>query len=178
MTARVVVLDVTVLEAAHLSGMVRQFVDLLDATTADGVEADPAVARLVPDAYRDDPEASAEFRRLTGGDLLARRRTDAEVLLATLSPAGSGMPGVPLDPTTLDPQTLDEETAHAPMVVTLDLDETAAWMRSLTALRLVLASRLGIETEADHDVDDPRFGVYEWLGYRLEGLIDAADRVG
>ena len=178
MTARVVVLDVTVLEAAHLSAMVRQFIDLLEATTADEIEIDPAVARLVPDAYRGDPEASAEFRRLTGGDLLARRKTDAEVVLATLSPSGPTVAGAYLDPTELDPPSLDERTANAPMVVTLDQAETAAWMRTLTALRLVLASRLGIETDADHDIDDPRFGVYEWLGYRLEGLIDAADRVG
>ena len=178
MSARVIVLEVTVLEAAHLSTMVRQFIGLLDATAADGAEADPAVARLVPDAYRDDPEASAEFRRLTGDDLLTRRRSDAELVLATLSPAGSGATGTPLDPTGLDPRSIDDDTAHAPMVVTLDLEETAAWLRSLTAVRLVLASRLGIETETDHDIDDPRFGVYEWLGYRLEGLIEAADRVG
>ena len=43
-------------------------------------------------------------------------------------------------------------------------------MRTLTAIRLVIASRLGIEDEDDRDEDDPRFGVYDWLGYRLEGL--------
>jgi hypothetical protein len=38
----------------------------------------------------------------------------------------------------------------------------------------VLATRLDIQSEADHDVEDPRFGVYEWLGYRLDGLVQAA----
>ena len=44
----------------------------------------------------------------------------------------------------------------------------------LAAIRLVLATRLGIRSEEDHDVDDPRFGIYDWLGYRLDGLVQAA----
>lgn len=166
MTARVVVLEVSLLEAAHLAGMVRQFVDLLEATdTAEATPGDPAVARLVPDAYTDDAEASAEFRRLTSSDLLGRRRQDAEIVLATLS--DDGVPD--------DPALLDEAHAARTLIITLDDDETSAWMRTLTSLRLVLASRLDIESEDDHDDDDPRFGVYEWLGVRLEGLIHAAD---
>ena len=51
----------------------------------------------------------------------------------------------------------------------LSPDDARAWMRTLAAIRLVVASRLGIETEDDHDEDDPRFGVYDWLGYRLDG---------
>ena len=44
----------------------------------------------------------------------------------------------------------------------------------LAAIRLVLATRLGIRSEEDHDEDDPRFGIYDWLGYRLDGLVQAA----
>ncbi len=40
--------------------------------------------------------------------------------------------------------------------------------------RLVLATRLGIRSDDDHDPADPRFGVYDWLGYRLDGLVQAA----
>ena len=59
--------------------------------------------------------------------------------------------------------------------VTLDHDGAAAWLRTLTALRLVLASRLGIAHEDDHDEADPRFGIYDWLGYRLDSLVRALD---
>ncbi len=38
-----------------------------------------------------------------------------------------------------------------------------------------IAERLGIESDDDHDPDDARFGVYDWLGYRLELVIEAAD---
>jgi hypothetical protein len=41
-------------------------------------------------------------------------------------------------------------------------------------VRLVMATRLGITTEEEQD-DDPRFGVYNWLGFRLEGLLQAID---
>ncbi|MFG6502352.1 DUF2017 family protein [Microbacterium sp. P05] len=166
MTERLVVLHVTLIEAAHLTALVQQFIELLENSSSDDAPADPAVARLVPDAYRDDPEAAAEFRRLTSADLLGRRRTDAGLVLATLT----------VDGAELDPAELEESTAANTTIVTLDDGETAAWMRTLTALRLVLASRLGIESEEDTDADDPRFGIYDWLGYRLEGLIDAAER--
>ena len=53
-----------------------------------------------------------------------------------------------------------------------------AWLRTLTALRLVIANRLGIESDDDtHDPEDPRYGVYDWLGYRLDGLVRAADEL-
>jgi hypothetical protein len=59
--------------------------------------------------------------------------------------------------------------------IALDEDGVRAWMRTLTAIRLVIASRLGIEDEDDRDEADPRFGVYDWLGYRLEGLLQASE---
>jgi kynurenine formamidase len=53
--------------------------------------------------------------------------------------------------------------------------ENLRGIESLAAVRLVLASRLGIERPEDHDAEDPRFGIYDWLGYRLDGLIRAVD---
>nr|WP_246383526.1 DUF2017 family protein [Microbacterium proteolyticum] len=123
---------------------------------------DPAVTRLLPDAYPDDQAASREFRRLTGGDLLERRGQDAATVLRTL-----GIDGADLDPTS-DPD--------ATIAVALGEGEALAWMRTLSAVRLVLATRLGIQTEDDHQPDDPRFGVYDWIGYRLDGLMIALDR--
>ena len=161
MTERIVVLELARLEAAHLTDLIEQFAALLDGGTGD----DPAVARLVPDAYRDDPDSSAEFRRLTEDDLLQRRRDDVRDVLATLLVDGA--------PLTID--TVDDETATTSMTVPLDESQSAAWLRTLAALRLVLASRLEITDEGDHDETDPRFGVYDWIGYRLEGLLQALD---
>ena len=38
-----------------------------------------------------------------------------------------------------------------------------------------LATRLGVAEADDHDSADPRFGIYDWLGYRLDGLVGALD---
>jgi hypothetical protein len=158
---RSVALELTRIEAAHLAGLVSQFIDLLeDSSSASG---DPAVARLVPDAYRDDADAAREFRDLTEDDILARRRSDAGTVLASLSEAAQ----IPDDP---DSPLLVEATA-----VRLDPESVQAWLRTLAAIRLVLATRLDIQQADDHDDDDPRFGIYDWLGYRLHGLVTAVE---
>jgi len=159
---RVVVLELTRMEAAHLSGLVTQFAELMeDAASAAG---DPAIARLVPDAYADDAGASADFRAMTEGDLLERRRQDAGIVLGSLSEA-SALP---------DEAAPDDERLMELVELRLETETLRAWLRCLAAIRLVLATRLDIRSEEDHDVDDPRFGIYEWLGYRLDGLVQAA----
>lgn len=155
--APIVVIELSRLEAAHLGGLVRQFIELLDQGSTD----DPAVGRLVPDAYSEDEEAAREFRRMTENDLLGARRADAEVVLEAVGDE--------------DPADLSEQHAFDPIVVRLDPVQSTAWLRTLAAVRLVLASRLGIRSEDDHDDKDPRFGIYDWLGYRLEGLVHALD---
>ncbi|WP_279366856.1 DUF2017 family protein [Microbacterium testaceum] len=155
MSERVVVLEISGLEALHLAGIVGQFRDLLADSRAG---EDPAVERLLPDAYPDDAAASREFRRLTGGDLLERRSQDVATVLHTL-----GLDGADLDP-------------DATIAVALGETEALAWMRTLSALRLVMATRLGIQNDDDHDPEDPRYGVYDWIGYRLDGLVAALDR--
>lgn len=162
MSARIVMLEIARLEAAHLAGMVGQFAELLrDTAPGDG---DPAVARLVPSAYADDEDAAEEFRSLTRSDLLDRRATDAAVVLASLQEAAQ-IPGDPDDPALLEQ-----------VDVRLDPDTAQAWLRTLAAIRLVLAARLGVLEADEHEHDDPRFGVYDWIGYRLDGLVTALDR--
>jgi len=39
----------------------------------------------------------------------------------------------------------------------------------------VLADRLGVTDEEQRGDGDARFGVYEWIGYRLEMLVQALD---
>jgi hypothetical protein len=153
-------MELTLLEAAHLTDLVAQFEELVQERAAD----DPAVRRLVPDAYRDDPEAAAEFRGLTQDDLLSRRATDAGVVRASLRKDGRE----------LDPALLDRTEAEDSLVVELGPETAGAWLRTLAALRLVLAERLGIADE-EQDDDDPRYGVYEWIGYRLDILVRALE---
>lgn len=154
MNDRIIVLEISRLEALHLAGIVGQFADLVvDARRDD----DPAIGRLMPDVYPDDDAASREFRRLTADDMLTRRGDDARTLLSTLGAEG----------TALDPES-DPDTTIA---VALSENEALSWLRTLSAVRLVLAERLGIQDEDDHQPDDPRFGIYDWIGYRLDGLV-------
>ena len=114
---------------------------------------DPALARLLPDAHREDPEASQEFRRYTESDLRAGKRGSATVVLAGLAPlVGTGG------------------------TLVLDRDEADAWLGTLNDLRLVLGTRLEVteDTELDPRPDDPRaqaLQVYSWLGWLQESLL-------
>ena len=161
MNNRIIVVEVARLEAAHLASLVGQFADLLRDSAPD--DADPAVVRLVPSAYTDDEEAAREFRSLTRADLLDRRATEAGVVLASLHDAAR----ISDDPD--DPALLEQ------VEIRLDPGTAQAWLRTLAAVRLVLAARLGVLEADDHDQDDPRFGVYDWIGYRLDGLVAALD---
>lgn len=155
MSEKMLMLTMTRIEVEHLEDLVRQFADLVNGTPSD----DPAVERLAPDVYPDDPDASSEFRSLTRGDLLHRRARDASMVRRALEKV-------------TDSSETDE---FAPVDLPLDEEATEAWLRTLTALRLVIASRLGISAETQHDPEDPRFAVFDWLGYRLDGLVAAAD---
>lgn len=159
-------LALSVIEAAHLTDLVEQFIELLEGTIDAEALTDPAIARLVPDAYRGDAEAAAEFRRLTQDDLLDRRRDDAALMLGSLQPRGER----------LIPAGLSDREARAEIDLPLDQTAVAAWLRTLTAVRLVMAVRLEIGDDDPDDADDPRLGLYNWLGYRLELLLRAIDR--
>lgn len=135
-------------EVAALRELLSQFLELLD---SGSVSSDPALGRLAPRAYHDDEHADREFRRLTEGDLMTRRRTDAETVNTSLG------------------------TTDTRLEVVMDEQEAETWMRTLSAMRLVLAERLGITSDDAQHAHDPNYGVYEWLGYRLELLVDAFD---
>lgn len=115
---------------------------------------DPALARLLPDAYGDDDEAAADFRRYTEGDLRGGKRAHAEALLASLEPhSGGGR-------------------------VLLDRAAQDAWLGCLNDLRLVLGTRLEVteDTELNPASQDPReqaLQVYGWLGFVQESLLEA-----
>lgn len=204
---RALILTITRIEADYLRDLVEQFISLLDdygdeqpadsanpATSDSTAESlvgafggtsetpdDPAIARLMPDAYEGDDAASADFRRHTENELVARRVRDAKRVLAGLD-VSLNEPVTSRTPPTAAANSEDAAALRAqePFDVVLDAADGDAWMRTLAAVRLVVASRLGIETEEDDAAaraadDDGRFGVYDWLGYRLEGLVQAID---
>jgi hypothetical protein len=162
-------LEVGAEEAAIIRTLIGQLLDLIgepapphgfeglpDLALSENTEApeDPALARLFPDAYRDDDEASAEFRRYTEAALRDGKREAARTVLETLRDGGEVM---------------------------LDADQAQAWLRSLNDVRLALGVRLDItedtlERMRDFDWSDPRyagFAAYDWLTYLQESLVHA-----
>lgn len=121
---------------------------------------DPALARLFPDAYAGGAEAS-QFRRVTEQGLLNRKLQDALAVTAEL-----GLGRAPAEGDTPDPVEVRVTPATLP-----------AWVRTLTALRLAIAARIGLATEDDHerllDSDETRGTVlvYDWLAAILESIL-------
>ncbi|PZT71988.1 MULTISPECIES: DUF2017 domain-containing protein [unclassified Streptomyces] len=144
--------------------------DPLAALFAEGPSeppADPALARLFPEAYGDGDDelraASAEFRRFTENDLRTRKREDALAVVRTLdalTPAG-------------------DQAA----VLTLNAEECRNWLRSLNDLRLTIGTRLEVTDEddgeegslyrlPDSDPRKPMVMAYLWLGALQETLVE------
>jgi hypothetical protein len=171
-------------EARLLAGLVGQVAELLaEGTPAteraaqdpleemldfDGpVQApdDPVLQRLLPDAYRDDEAAAADFRRYTERGLRDTKIANARAVIASLVDGGMA----------------DEESADHQVEVDLDAAQVQAWLRTLTDVRLALATRLGIEDDEhvwDENSDDPvavMHDVYDWLGFVQETLVLAID---
>lgn len=90
--------------------------------------ADPALARLFPEAYGDEDTevraASAEFRRFTENDLRARKREDALTVVRTLDALAA------------------EEDGGG--VLTLSADECRNWLGALNDLRLTIGTRMEV----------------------------------
>lgn len=116
---------------------------------------DPAIARLLPNGYRDDPEAAAEFRRYTEPDLRSGKVAAARTVLATL-PGNGGK-------------------------VRLGREDAEVWLRALNDVRLALGVRLGITEDYEPELaadsgTDPRseyLQVYDWLSFLQESLVRA-----
>jgi hypothetical protein len=116
---------------------------------------DPAMLRLLPDAYRDDAAAAAEFRRFTADGLAERKAANARAVVASIG-------------------------TESTTATTVRLDEPAvqAWLRVLTDIRLVLATRLGIEHDGDRGYADSDAAIllsdiYDWLGIVQSSILDA-----
>lgn len=114
---------------------------------------DPALVRLFPDAYPEDPDASADFRRYTERGLREAKAMAARTALESLRASGEK--------------------------VTLSPDQAQAWLGALTDIRLALGTRLEITEDTLDDLaalpdEDPRAGtyhLYDWLTYLAETLV-------
>ena len=126
----------------------------LDETDVPQVPSDPALARLLPDAYKDDDEAAGEFRRLTESSLRRDKVNAAERLLAALPADGPGE-------------------------VRLDPETTESWLSTINDVRLALGTRLEVTEEMaepdPEDPDAPAYVVYLWLTELQGVLIEVAD---
>lgn len=171
-------------EADLLRSLAAQLIELLRNERAEPAEAvdpleamfdfsgptsppeDPVLARLFPSAYRDDEDASGEFRRFTEGGLRDGKAAGAAAIVDALEEAGL-------------PAVLDEDGLT--IDVELDPADALVWLKSFTDIRLALATRLGVEDD-DEDYwlalpdDDPRsqaYDIYQWVGYLQETLVGA-----
>lgn len=172
-------LGLTPQEAVLLISLIDSMAELLGPTTeptGDPLEqlqnlgeqaappADPALLRLFPDAYRDDEDAAADFRRYTESGL---RRLKADRLVVTR--------------VVLAELTTPEVSEDRPAVTDITRDKIPALLGALNDMRLVLGSRLDITDDEQEvtefwDPDDPRrqqFEIYQWLTWLQATLLDA-----
>nr|WP_233613417.1 DUF2017 family protein [Leucobacter edaphi] len=124
---------------------------------------DPALARLFPDAFEDEADAS-RFRRVSEQGLLNRKLQDAfEVTSALGVDTLRGFGG--------------EEDEKTSVEVEITPASLPAWVRTVTALRLAIAARIGLESDADHArlrEDEETRGtvlVFDWLAAILESVL-------
>jgi Domain of unknown function (DUF2017) len=122
-----------------------------DLTTPD----DPVLARLLPDGYRDDPDAAGEFRKYTEPGLRSAKQQAALQMLDSLPDAGGRIQLTP--------------------------EQAQAWLKALNDVRLALGVRLDVTEDFERQWsklgrDDPQWAAYEvyaWLGAVQESLVQA-----
>ncbi|GAA0667698.1 DUF2017 domain-containing protein [Kitasatospora atroaurantiaca] len=169
------------LEASILRSLEVQMVELIGPGPGEGSDdplaalfaegpteapADPALARLFPDAYGEPGQdadqqtkaASGEFRRYTEPDLRTRKREDALSVIRALDELG-GDGGV----------------------LKVAAADCLHWLGALNDLRLTLGARLEVTEEdeqglydlPDSDPRKPLVMAYLWLGGMQESLLEA-----
>ena len=128
---------------------------MVHGTGADKPPEDPVLARLLPDGYRDDPEAAGEFRRYTEPALRSAKHQAAQEMLDTLPDEGGR--------------------------IQLTREQALSWLKALNDVRLALGVRLGVTEEFEEqwsrlkpdDAQWTAYEVYAWLGAVQESLVQA-----
>ena len=166
-----VVLRVDQVERGLLMSVARQMMDLVQPAEASpdqdplaaqvgwvdadvGISDDPAMARLLPDAY-DDPDDAREFRRFTENDLRQSKMQHAMTVVEEIERSG-------------------EKVA---------VTSTDSWLGLLNDARIAIGTRIQISEDNHEELaglpdDDPRSGlfhVYDWLTFLQESLVRCMD---
>lgn len=161
-------------EAAVLRGLVDEVRQLLTGRTAEnpadelavltGMTTGPStrpddrvLARLLPDFTRDDPGLAGALRSLHEPALIEAKQEMVSAVLDTLPPQGGRVELVP---------------AQADL-----------WLGALNDVRLALGTALDVSEDMPDELDaeDPRaphLGVYQWLTYVQDALVQARMRLG
>ncbi|MBA4247050.1 MAG: DUF2017 domain-containing protein [Microbacterium sp.] len=143
-------------EARILVSLADQLQALLAEALESPIDDDSAVRRLLPDAYRHEPELADEWRRLSRRGLVDRKIGFARTLSRALAPVAN------------------DDLSHS---VSISTDAAFDWVRGIGDLRLVIADRMGIIV----DGDEGTFGepglrdVYEWLAWMQDGLVQVIE---
>lgn len=132
------------------------FVQMMNMDGPTQISDDAALARLFPNGYVGDEQASADFRRYTEPDLRRTKLTQVRDVMRQL--------------TTFESQQL------------LQAQQAKAWLVSLNDLRLVIGTRIGIsqqdddagdeDSELDSPTSDPGKFLYNYLTYLQGTLLD------
>lgn len=166
-----VVLRVDDVERGLLMSVARQVMDLVQPAEASpdqdplaaqlgwvdgdvGISDDPAVARLLPDAY-DDPDDARDFRRFTENDLRQSKMQHAMTVVEEIERSGEKV----------------------------GVTSTDSWLGLLNDARIAIGTRIQISEDNHEELaglpdDDPRSGlfhVYDWLTFLQESLVRCMD---
>jgi hypothetical protein len=132
-----------------LANLASGVIAAMDSADDPAADVDAVVARLLPNAYPDDPDAAAEFAGATRSRVAAAKAEGARRLVRDLEAAPGG-------------------------VLRLDEQEAITWLKALGDLRLSLAERIGV-AEVQRSVHTPQGMVYAWLTWLQGSLVEAVD---
>ncbi|QAY72733.1 DUF2017 family protein [Agromyces protaetiae] len=145
-----------VLEAEEAM-LLSELADQVDSVLLLGTDDDPALGRLLPNAYPDDAEAAHDYTRYTRESLVDGKRQAAQQVRDATNVEGGDR------------------------LVEIELDQVQAWgwLTFLTDLRLILAERVGIGEEGtpeeDEQRDDYLRAAYEWAGFVQGSMLEVLD---
>lgn len=143
-------------EARILLSLSAQLQQLLADGLGGDAEADAALRRVLPNAYRNDPEAEAEWTQLSRRGIVARKISFARTMGRQLAEVAAA------------------DSAHP---VQVNESEAMDWMRAIGDLRLVLADKLGIVVDGDEGLSELEGlrELYDWLAWIQDDLVRALD---
>jgi hypothetical protein len=136
----------------------------------DSLPDDPALARLLPDAYKEEKDA-AEFRRYTEHSAREKKRAHAhairDILLENLGDHALDLTAPGLN---------RREELH----FILGEVQAQMWLMGLNDMRLALGTRLGVTPDAqerfaamsDESPDKGIYNLFAWLGWLQEILLE------